>query len=148
MSPASERDADRDHERAVVDGQRALERPRTKRPYQARSAQTPRDAQQSTDDAAGQRHHAGFGEVLPEDVAAARAERAPHAGDRRGVQELRQQQPDGVHQADREECERHDEHRLVVVADDLVALQPAFDVVEVVVERPREAARASSARST
>src|SRR5688500_5214669 len=69
-------------------------------------------SQQPADDAACERDHSRFGEVLPEDVAPTGAECTPHPGDGRRVQEFREQQSHSVHQANGEERERHREHGL------------------------------------
>src|SRR4026209_2298403 len=68
-----------------------------------------------------------------------RAPRAPpHAGDRRVVQELREQQAHGVQQADCEESEGETDEHAVVVLDDLVVDQPLVHFRQAVVERALE----------
>src|SRR5688572_1881118 len=76
--------------------------------------------------------------MLEEHLPAARAERATHAGDRRVVQELREQQAHGVQQADREESEGETDEHAVVVLDDLVVDQPLVHFRQAVVERALE----------
>ena len=82
------------------------------------------DRQQQAEHAAGQADEQDLRQVLADDVAAARAERAPQPGERRGVQELREQQAHDVDQAHGEEQQRDADQHAVVLLHDLVAVEP------------------------
>ena len=59
----------------------------------------PECCEREAEQGAEHRHHANFDQQLSEDLPPARAERATDASHRRAVQELGEQQPDGVDQA-------------------------------------------------
>src|SRR5690606_18929608 len=90
--------------------------------------------------AAGNTDHADFDQVLAEYHLATRAERAAQADDRRGAQEFREQQPDHVQQANRQEHEREPDQHAVVVLDHFVDGEPPIGPLQPIVERTLETA--------
>ncbi len=88
------------------------------------------DGEQHAQHAARQAEQQHLRHVLADDVAAAGAERPPQSRERRGVQELGEQQAHDVDQAHAEEHQRDADQHAVVLLHDLVAVEPLLDVVQ------------------